>query len=442
MLKSVLEDPLFEQATMKIKEASYPVPFAPGLEFNAPVHGTWNIVHIGMQVPGAHQIYVCAMNCMRGVVLTAAEMNASDRFSYVLLEEKDILNGTVEQATIQGVIDVLQKLPQLPPFVFLFTVCTHRFLSCDLDYIYKSLEAAYPKVIFVRCFMEPITQKEGRVPDTLLRENMFKPLQPMDMDPKQITYLGSDFSPDEESDFVRLLSKADMHVSCLADCQTTDDYFRLAAGRYIISAYPSGRVGAEHTANRLGIPHLYLPMSFDYEENEKNLKKLAYALSIPCLNIDDEITRCEQELERTKEVLQNAPVEIDCKAHPRPLGLAKLLLDHGINVTTVYLDAVSNEEEGDFNWLQKHYGDLILISASQTLNRVLPRGSETKTLAIGPLAAWYADTPYFVNIVQGGGLLGFHGIRHMCELMREGFENPKNTEQLVPLKGLGCECCL
>ena len=40
--------------------------FARGLEFNAPVHGAWNIVHVGMQVPECHQIYVCADNCMCG----------------------------------------------------------------------------------------------------------------------------------------------------------------------------------------------------------------------------------------------------------------------------------------------------------------------------------------------------------------------------------------
>ena len=70
-------------ALVRIADASFPVPFEHRLEFNAPVHGTWNIVHIGMLVPECHQIYVCSDNCMRGVVLTAAEMDAADRFSSV-----------------------------------------------------------------------------------------------------------------------------------------------------------------------------------------------------------------------------------------------------------------------------------------------------------------------------------------------------------------------
>ena len=98
-----------KEAVLKIKDASYPAPFASELEYNSPVHGNWNIVHSGMQVPESIQIYVCADNCMRGVVLTAAEMNAADRFSFVILEEQDLLNSNLEDITVEGVTDVLNK---------------------------------------------------------------------------------------------------------------------------------------------------------------------------------------------------------------------------------------------------------------------------------------------------------------------------------------------
>lgn len=98
-----------EGAIIRIKDASYPAPFHPGLEFNSPVHGNWNIVHTGMLMPETIQIYVCADNCMRGVVLTAAEMNAADRFSYVIIEEDDLLNGNLEDITIEGVTGCIKE---------------------------------------------------------------------------------------------------------------------------------------------------------------------------------------------------------------------------------------------------------------------------------------------------------------------------------------------
>ena len=126
-------------AAVAVKDGTFPVPFVHGLEFNSPVHGNWNIVHTGMLVPEARQIYVCADNCMRGVVLTAAEMNAADRFSFVILNEGDLLEGNLEDVTIEGVTDVLNRLTEKPKAVLLFTVCLHHFVGSDLDRIYEEL---------------------------------------------------------------------------------------------------------------------------------------------------------------------------------------------------------------------------------------------------------------------------------------------------------------
>ena len=49
--------------SLPISQAHYPDPFTIGLEFNPPVHETWNIVHIGMQVPKSIQIYTDLYLC-------------------------------------------------------------------------------------------------------------------------------------------------------------------------------------------------------------------------------------------------------------------------------------------------------------------------------------------------------------------------------------------
>ncbi len=77
-----------------------------------------------MLMPEAIQIYVCADNCMRGVVLTAAEMNLTNRFSFVIVEEENLLNGNLEDVTIEGVTDVLKKLEKPKAVLLLQYVCT------------------------------------------------------------------------------------------------------------------------------------------------------------------------------------------------------------------------------------------------------------------------------------------------------------------------------
>lgn len=423
-----------------VKDASFPAPFASELEFNAPVHGTWNIVHTAMLVPEAQQIYVCAANCMRGVVLTAAEMNASGRFSFVILEEKDLLRGSVEEITIEGVADVLRRLPVKPPVVMLYTVCLHHFLGSDLDYIYRELEKRFPDIFFARCYMDPIMRKNGLTPDQKTRKSMYDPLQPRPARAKTVTLLGSDFALDESSDLTALLRQGGYTLRQIQDCKSYREYLSLAEGELFLSVYPSAKYGAEQAAKRLNRPHLYLPSCFGFGEITARLNTLADHLGLSRPELTKQIAACETALAEAGAIVGEMPVSIDYTVHPRPLGLARLLLERGFRVETVYLDVISAEERDDFDWLQKNAPQLRLNATVSVGMRVRPR--KFPGLALGQKAAWFTGTTHFVNLVQGGGLYGFDGICKLAELMKAAVMEDKDTEDLVPRKGLGCESCI
>lgn len=461
MLKRVGGEINPEGAVITIGEADFPVPFPLGLEFNSPAHGNWNIVHTGMLMPEAIQIYVCADNCMRGVVLTAAEMNAADRFSFVTVEEENLLNGNLEDVTIEGVTDVLNKLEKKPKAVLLFTVCLHHFLGCDLDRVYEELGTRFPEIVFVRCFMDPIMQKHGLTPDQKLRKAMYDPLITKEPDPLTVTLVGSDFVLDESSDIKRLLRSTGHILRELPACKTWAEYQQLGSAEIFVSCYPPAKYGAAMLTERLNRTHLYLPGCFDYEEIKEEIRNLIKKLqagwsredtsNTKCADITSEeieafyqreITLCEDSINHAKSIIGGTPVVLDYLYHPRPLGLAKLLLEHGFHVTTVYLDSISPEEKPAFDWLKFHHPDLELRATIQTKMRVLPRGTEGKVLAIGQKAAWFSGSRNFVNMVQGGGLWGFDGIRGTMELMTEAFLEEKDPEDLIVCKGWGCESCI
>ena len=449
MLKRVGSRGIPEKTEVTIGEASFPAPFQAGLEFNSPAHGNWNIVHTGMLVPEAQQIYVCADNCMRGVVLTAAEMNAADRFSFVIVEEKDLLGGNLEDVTIEGVTDVLNRLHKKPKAVLLFTVCLHHFLGSDLDRIYGELETRFPEIFFMRCFMDPIMQKTGPSPDHKLRHVMYDAVPETEADPGCITLLGSDFMLDETSDIRRISEQNGFRLRETAACETWKDYQKLGEGSLILNCYPAGKFGVQQQAGRLGRPFLYLPGSFDYEEIQEQERQLVGALEMlkksqtnTGLDIEKEIQSCEAALSHAKEIIGDTPVALDYLFHPRPLGLAKLLLTHGFKVESVYLDSISPEEKDVFFWLKENVPELKLISTIRPEMRVRTRCSENKILAIGQKAAWFTGSRNFVNMVQGGGLYGFDGIRRTAQLMIEAFEAEKDPEDLIVRKGWGCESCI
>ena len=65
MLKKVNEKQNIRLSTdeiphVRIADANFPAPFRSGLEYSSPARGTWNIVHTGMLIPEAHEIFVCA----------------------------------------------------------------------------------------------------------------------------------------------------------------------------------------------------------------------------------------------------------------------------------------------------------------------------------------------------------------------------------------------
>ena len=359
-----------------------------------------------------------------------------------------MLNGNLEDITIEGVSDVIERLEQKPKAVFLFTVCLHHFLGSDLERIYDELGKRFPEICFVRCFMDPIMRKSGLTPDQKLRLSMYDPLKKgtvTEEGQRRISILGSDFALDETSDLKRLLRCNDYQIKESPVCESWEDYLSLSDCRMMLNCYPSGKAGTEWAAERLGRPFMYLPSCFDYDEIRKQLKQLTDALGLPELT-EDELAReqesCEEALAKAKNLIGDMPVTLDYLYHPRPLGLAKLLLTHGFCVKAVYLDSISPEEKADFFWLQEHAPELELIATIQVKMRVLPRGASGEVLAIGQKAAYFGRSRHFVNLVQGEGLYGFDGIRRTAELMMDAYLNEKDTEKLVVQKGWGCECCL
>ena len=108
MLKALTTDQNRIPEGVLLRDLDFEEPFYEGLIYNPPARGVWNIVHTGMLIPESHQIYVCAQGCLRGVVLTAAEMNRMENMSWVSLREQDMWNGEMESRVIEGSRDFVE----------------------------------------------------------------------------------------------------------------------------------------------------------------------------------------------------------------------------------------------------------------------------------------------------------------------------------------------
>ena len=417
---------------------------------SAPARGTWNIVHTGMLIPEAHEIFVCAAGCLRGVVLTAAEMGTIDRFSTVAVRENNLLDGDMEDLVIEGVTDIINKLPKRPPAVLVYTSCVHHFTGVDLDMIYATLRSRFPDIDFTDCYMNPIMRKSGLTPDQLMRSRLYMLLHEREIDPEAVAIIGNDLPTDEDSDLMKILKGAGLKIHEITSCKTYEEYQQMAESRVYISYNPDAAPGGDMLSERLGGTHYALKFSFDYDEIDATFAGLAEVLGIAPRS-SEEISalraECEKELKETNALVGDTPVSIDYTYCPRPLGLAKLLLDHGINVTRVYADGIPGGDRAAFESLQKEHPDLMIYPTvhpgmrfARTAN--VEEQGKVKVLAIGQKAAAFEETDHFVNVVEGGGMTGYEAVTRTCRMMREAFLEKKEMRELVQIKGLGCEVCI
>lgn len=442
MLRRINEPLNRKQKGVEIAEAEFPNPYPLGLSYASPARGTWNIVHTGMLIPEAHEIFICAAGCLRGVVLTAAEMHAQERFSTIEIREENLLEGDLEELAIEGVTAIIESLPKRPPAVLVYTSCVHHFAGCDIPRIYTELEKRFPDIDFTDCYMNPIMRKSGLTPDQLMRSRLYMLLKERPKDKHAAAIIGNDFPTRQESELVEILKSAGLTVHEITSCKTYEEYQRMAESSVYISYYPAAAAGGEMLAKRLGGIHIYLPFSFDGKEIEEGFFRLQKILNGKLPDFSEKRAVCERAVEETLELVKDFPIAIDETFCPRPLSLARFLLDAGFSVKCVYLDVVSREEQKDFLYLQEHFPKLLLYPVSHVKMRFTAEKEKQRVLAIGQKAAYFENTDHFVNVVEGGGMFGYDAILNTLKLMREAYLETKDMKNLIQIKGLGCEGCL
>ncbi len=445
MLKRIGEIETTEHVRVPICDAGFPGPFKEGLEYSSPARGTWNIVHTGMLIPESHMIFVCALGCLRGVVLTAAEMNALDRYSAIQVREENVLDGGMEELMIEGVTDVIRKLEKRPKAIEIFISCQHFFMGYDQKAVYAVLRERFPDIHFVDCYMIPTLRKSGVTPDQKMRIQLYAMWEKRPVNPRKVNLIGSNLQTVPTSELVRMVEDAGYEFWDLYRCETFEDYMAMAEAGLNLVYEPVAIKAAEDIKRRLGTEYLYLPFVYDFDELEENYRKLAEVLNIVKPDFSQEKESAIDVIARAREVIGDTPVAVDYTFTFRVLSFVRMLLERGFNVTTIYADVFLPEEEADFRWIQENYPEIVVSATNKPEMRFLHYGDKSERceiLAVGQKAAYFAATDYFVNVAESGGYYGYDGIRQIMDLMVDAFLHSKDRRDIIQRKGYGCESCI
>lgn len=425
---------------IKISEASFPSPFKIGLQYGSPARGTWTIAHSPMLIPESHEIYVCCACCLHGVVLSAAEVPGGDkRYSSVTVTNENILKGDLEKMMIDGVSDIIDELPNPPKCVLCFTSCVQHFLHIDLKLVYRTLKKRYPDIDFIDGYMTPTLQRKFS-PDVLGRRQLMRAIHPKEKD-RAVNLAVNYFPTDRNSELIAMLESGGFQIRDFADLHTYADYQELGASKANICFLPEAKPAVEDMGRRLDQQVIYAPYSFDLTEIKSLLDQTAEELEISKMDWNQTVNKTKQVIKQAQFVIGKTPIAIDYTSTPRPLSLARMLLNNGFNVYAVYTDSIGSEEKQDFCYLQQHYPELLLRSTTHYKMALLPRDDHKRkggVLAIGQKAAYFTGTDHFVNLIENSGLYGFYGIRRLMEMMIEAFNEPKDVRNIIQVKAWGC----
>ncbi len=438
MLKAIESVKYEKPPCILLRDADRRELFRSGLEYNAPARGVWNIVHMGLLVPEGHQVYVCAQGCLRGVALTVAETDDMERLSWVSLLEEDMFDGTLESDVVDGVAEVIEKLPYRPRCVLIFLSCMHLFAGADYEVILDQLREQFPDIDFVDCYMTP-TMRETFSPVVWLTKRMYSLIKPLPLNKRSVSIIGCDRATDPDSELVRIIREGGFTLRDISLCGSYDEFMQLGESALNISYLPTALAGSQELSERTGAQALHLPNAFDFEVLSDNIVRLCEALGVGLPDVNGYRSRAERALEHAKETVGDMPVAIDYTAVTRPFELALLLGRYGFNVKYLIADSVG-EDAAAFEALRGEFPDTELYSSVNVNMFDAADEQNEPVLAIGQKAAWFFSTDNFVDIVSNGGLYGFEGIAKLCGLIEEAYRSRKDRRTVIQQKGWGCSC--
>ena len=450
MLKALHTDENRIPQPITIKELDYDNPFYEGLQYNAPARGVWNIVHTGMLIPDSHQVYVCAQGCLRGVILTAAEMNSMERMSWVALRESDMWNGEMEKRVIEGTRHIVEQLSPRPRSILIYLSCMHMFEGCDFKMITDELSQMFPGIDFVECYMIP-TMRKTMSPDAMMKISLYEAVKKKEKDPDLVGLVGSNLPFDKDSDLQKLIKCAGKRVWDIADCKNYDDYLELGSASMLISNLSVADPAIKQLSSRIDARWIKAPLHLNERKIRDSILRLGRELGLSDTEINDIQDSSGLEalkaLNEAGSVIGRTPIVIDYTSFPYIMELAELLIAYGFNVTRLYSDGFPADERDAYEWVKENRPELEIFPTNDPAMRYKASNTDIqhdgcKVLAIGQKAAYFNNTPYFVDIVEGGGMYGYQAIAKLAKLMIEAYNEPKEIKKTIEHKGWSCESCL
>ncbi len=409
--------------------------FVRTLQYSSPARGGWSIVRMAMQVPESYQLFVGPSACMRHIMLSSMELKIDDRISWLPIREADIVSGSYEALILESVDGLLGKMEPRPRVFMIFVTCIDNLLGTDHDAFLAPLNEKYPETKTIVCFMNPITGDGPAPPAVTIQDTIYSLTGEAEKKDDAVNFIGSNLAIEPDNELIGWLKQNGIETRHISQYQTFDAFQEMGKSRFNIITSPLALYAAKQMKLRKGIGYGYFPVSYSFDEIERGAAELCGSLGIPAPDFSRERQRAEEKIFETLKALAGRPVSIDYAATYRPFGLARLLLEYGFRVDTVYTSECLPVERGDMEWILKNHREVKIVQPEHFSMPGQIAGSR-EHLCIGFEAAYFTGSPHVVPIAADGEHYGYAGVVSMMEKMRAECGHEYDLEQLVKDSGL------
>lgn len=250
------------------------------LAFNSPGAEGFGVKRAGLAIPGSVMLLVAPGCCGRNTSLVARMPAYKNRFSYLTMDESDIVTGRHLKKIPQAVVEVVESLEIRPTLVMICITCVDALLGTDMERVCRKAEEAVGLPVRP-CYMYALTREGRRPPMVHVRQSLYSLLEPRKKRTTSVNLLGY-FSPlQEDCELFPLLRGIGVRqIRELSRCENYEEYLCMAEANFNLVLNPEARYAARDLEERLNIPYIELRRLYQIEKIHRQYIALGAALGV------------------------------------------------------------------------------------------------------------------------------------------------------------------
>ncbi len=304
-----------------------------------------------LRIPGVQMIYVSALACTRHRSHDFIQMQRAGRLSFLMFNEVDMVTGDYIDKTKQAAAEIAAE--RNPSGIILLTGCQSALLSTDYKLLSAEIEAEIgcPVRVHDGCRLCGFDEEKGG--SSAIDRMLYAFLNPAQKSEELSVNILGNQELDEGSELFAILSAAGVtKINRLADCNSFDEYQKMAKAHLNILTSPQDLDIGPHLEETLGIPYVCLGGIYSREELSAAYETLGKLLNTQ-IDVSAHQAKLTQTLSSAKDTVGGCPICVQ-----GDVELAKWLLCEGFHVRELVMNPHQGLSPEQRIWFDEHASGL------------------------------------------------------------------------------------